>query len=390
MQITQHSRDVSSDCVVLACSLLTSHNARLGSINVLCSDKTGTLTSGQMTVVSCYMLGDEFSPLQGRDRLVGSSSQATNARLLGILSSVCNGARYTTGISMNNPAAIRQTAGDATDSAILRFSDILCDSDTSRAHFSNVYTQSFSSATKYMIKIVSHGEFITQAEAEALPTQEGSYIMLVKGAPDVLMKRSTRVFDPTTGQSEVLTPERLQAIVDVQEKWANNGQRVLLLARKHIALSQTLLADAAALADHVSANNLDLEIIGLLGIIDPPREGVPEAVSVCRQAGVRVYMVTGDFKGTAAAIAQQCGILTDARRVDGLTDLNTAEADNKSIQDDPHAEKHITIQRRSLVLDGSDLMKTSDGHWDLIKSVCGWLGSQRNLTMTSLIAITKK
>lgn len=216
-----------------------------------------------------------------------------------------------------------------------------------------------------MIKVITHGVDIVPAEAKALPLSDGQHIMLVKGAPDVLLKRCSYAFDALTGQTEALDAERMNAIVAVQERWANSGQRVLLLARKHIQLSDALLRDPSAIAEYIAQNNVGLEVVGLVGLIDPPREGIPEAIKICRQAGIRCFMVTGDFKGTAAAIAQQCGILTDPKRVDGLHNL-LQDGDNKSDDDSPVNDRHIRFARQSLVLDGTDLMRTSDAHWDAI------------------------
>ena len=149
-----------------------------------------------------------------------------------------------------------------------------------------------------------------------MPMVEGSYIMMVKGAPDVLLQHSSYVLDPISGQSLPITPENRVEIIAAQEKWAGGGRRVLLLARKHLIIPQHD-PESPDFADHVTREHRDLEVIGLVGIIDPPREDIPSAIKTCREAGIRVFMVTGDFRLTAAAIAEKCGIVTNASKVDG-------------------------------------------------------------------------
>lgn len=217
----------------------------------------------------------------------------------------------------------------------------MCSADAARSQFPAVYTQNFSSATKYAVKVIQHDAEIPEADADAMPAQQGHYIMLVKGAPDILLKRSTHILEPVTGESLPLEPERMAKITAMQEEWSAKGQRVLLVARKQLPYTEAP-EDSPAFADYVSRANNGLEVIGLLGIIDPPRSDIPEAIRICRAAGVRVFMVrkgflawrawamedpaefrlpvkqvTGDFKLTAAAIAEQCGIITNAKHIHG-------------------------------------------------------------------------
>ena len=102
-------------------------------------------------------------------------------------------------------------------------------------------------------------------------------------------------------------------IEEIKNKWSSEGKRVILLARKTLPGHQTV---------HVPNNNTfekeimqqgssDLTLVGLIGIVDPPRDEIPGVVRVLRGAGIRIFMVTGDFKLTAQAIAMECGIITN-------------------------------------------------------------------------------
>lgn len=195
-----------------------------------------------------------------------------------------------------------------------------------------------------------------------MPDREGSYLLLMKGAPDILIKRASTVFDPHQNKSVPLDTEALSALMSVQSRWSAKGQRVLLLARKYIPTSEHD-HESQSFADYITSQAKDLEVIGLVGIVDPPRPEIPEVISICRQAGIKVFMVTGDFKLTAAAIADKCNIITDATRVHGLNDLFSAHDADKGILVDDKGEIHVG--RTSLVLEGDDMLKMTDPTWDL-------------------------
>lgn len=343
----------------------------LGSVNVLCTDKTGTLTQNVMSVASVYLFGEEFTPLQARDRLAARNGGPVGVRALQILASVCNAAKFTAPSQGDDPMAPRGIQGDATDAGILRFADFAASAETARSGFKEVFTQGFSSSTKYMIKVCTHAEnAISMRDREAMPIPEGQLLMMVKGAPDVLLKRCSTIFDVENESTLPLDAENLARITAVQEAWAAKGQRVLLLARR------TLVAptDDEDASDYFQRNNRDLEFVGLVGLLDPPKEGVLDCIRTCRGAGVRVFMVTGDYRITAAAIAEKVGIVTSANRVHGLKNIRDAvefndakdekETVNSGSQDgrDPHISMRTS---HALVLEGNDLLLMNDPHWDV-------------------------
>jgi sodium/potassium-transporting ATPase subunit alpha len=256
------------------------------------------------------------------------------------------------------PAKIQ---GDATDTAILRFTDGLSNASVTREHFTTLFTQNFNSSTKYMLKVVAHSPSISHAEQAAMPVLDGHHILLVKGAPDVLLQRSTHVYDPASGQSLPLSSENLAAIVKVQERWSSQGQRVLLLARKHIPIGEEG-PETTAFSDRVIRSVNDLEVVGLVGILDPPQDGVKESIQICRKAGIRVFMVTGDFKLTAAAIAEKCGIISDVNRVHGFKDMFDDTKSDFTDEKEGHNEAKSairTFKHQSLVLEGADIVSCS-------------------------------
>lgn len=184
------------------------------------------------------------------------------------------------------------------------------------------------------------------------------YMLMCKGAPDVLLKRCSYI--NTNEGVKPLTPEVLLRLTRVQESWAAKGQRVLLLAKRAIPQAEVQLAHSE-FADIVNTQlNQNLTVVGLVGLVDPPRADIPETVRIMRGAGIRFFMVTGDFATTAVAIAEQCGIVTDASRIHHLSDLKR-DLEVSSIE--KFHEGSIELVS-SLVLSGPDLMEMNDSQWE--------------------------
>lgn len=198
-------------------------------------------------------------------------------------------------------------------------------------------------------------------------------VLLCKGAPDVLLKRCTHINNPNGSLPLPLTHDILNRLIRVQEAWAAKGQRVLLLAKRIIPIDlvpSKMAFDDPAFAEHVNTTlNQGLTVVGLVGIVDPPRAEIPETVKTLRRAGIRFFMVTGDFATTAVAIAEQCGIVSDASRIHRLVDLErhpetklVAEVAEREVDiDHGHA---ISAPVKSLVLSGPDLMEMNDDQWE--------------------------
>ncbi|ORY33508.1 hypothetical protein BCR39DRAFT_520515 [Naematelia encephala] len=310
----------------------------LGSVNVLCSDKTGTLTRNVMTVTNVAVLDEQFDVMEARDRLVLGED---GVKQVAFVAGVCNAASFDEA-TMDQPVILRLVHGDATDSAILRFAEMLRPVKDSLAEWDEVFKVNFNSKTKFMLKLLSPRG------------GEGEHVLVVKGAPDVLMKRCAYIND-RNGKPIVLEPSRLIAI---QEAWAAKGQRVLLLAKRTVSINMS--PDHPDFGDHVEHLNQNLTVVGLVGIVDPPRADIPETVRTIRDAGVRFFMVTGDFSLTALAIAEQCGIVSDASRVNYVSSLSRNTEIDSIAKFDPEA----TDAPRALVLTGSDLMEMNDAQWE--------------------------
>ncbi|OCF38203.1 hypothetical protein I316_00428 [Kwoniella heveanensis BCC8398] len=349
---------------VLCKSLMTVET--LGSVNVLCSDKTGTLTENKMTVTNAAVLDDEMDLGQARDRMVAGKDAGEVVAQLASVMGVCNAATFDDSTS-DQPIALRTVNGDATDSAILRGAEHLRAVADSNADWTEVYKVNFNSKTKFMLKLLSRSSSSPARPSPVSPSDDfgmQDLVLMCKGAPDVLLKRCAYINDPSGGPPLRLTPEVLVQLTAVQEKWASKGQRVLLLAKRVIprsTLSKEVPVDHPDFSDMINTTlNQDLTIVGLVGLVDPPRPEIPETVRIMRGAGIRFFMVTGDFALTAVAIAEQCGIVSTSERLHHVSDL-PRDMSTESIV--PFDRENLDVNP-SLVLTGSDLMEMSDSQWE--------------------------
>lgn len=190
-------------------------------------------------------------------------------------------------------------------------------------------------------------------------------LLLVKGAPDILLKRCSAIIDQT-GDSVALTDDAKAVLTATQISFAGQGQRVLLLARKIVPLTdfdkETIKESDQRLEEELMEMNDNLTIVGLLALVDPPREDSRWTVEAARRAGIRFMMVTGDFALTAQAIATQCGIITNAPwQVHGLADLDRDFAVERVKPFD--WDKDDMGPKTSLVLSGSELMTMNESQW---------------------------
>ncbi|MDX1990983.1 MAG: cation-translocating P-type ATPase [bacterium] len=290
----------------------------LGSVTTICSDKTGTLTENRMTVTVVDVAGQRASiqelVQQGITSLVNSngrgetSALATDAVTL-MAGSLCND-------SVIDPKGGGEfhVVGDPTETAIA----------LAAAHFGLVKPQletvfprvgevPFDSDRKRMTTIHNFNQTIRADQAERymgelLHATDTDYLAFTKGAADGLLALSTHVWHE--GHPVTMTDEWRRRIEDAINRLAQDGLRVLGVAFR--PLSAADMTGGTWTAENVER---DLVFVGMVGIIDPPRVEVKEAVRVAKQAGIRPVMITGDHPLTALAIAKELGIAQEGDRV---------------------------------------------------------------------------
>ncbi|MEY8350532.1 cation-translocating P-type ATPase [Bacillus cereus] len=237
----------------------------LGSVTIICSDKTGTLTQNKMTVTHFYS-DHTYDKLENLN--VNNDAQ----RLLLENMILCNDASYT---------AESQT-GDPTEIALLvAGSTFDFQKDTLEVQHRRVNELPFDSERKMMSTLHEYDE---------------NYYSMTKGAIDKLLPRCTHIF--TNGETRILTDADKEQILEAAHMMSQKALRVLSFAFKQY--------DTQNIAtDHIEEN---LIFIGLVGMIDPPRTEVKASIAECKKAGIRTVMITGDHKDTAFAIAKELGI----------------------------------------------------------------------------------
>lgn len=378
------------------CKVLTTVET-LGSVNVLCSDKTGTLTENKMYVSNASIAEEEFSTNTCKEVFDTNNSMAPQLRQLQLASALCNGSSFdstTTHLDVSQ----RSVFGDATDSAILRFAEGLDSSKTTvetiRADTEKIFEIPFNSKNKWMMSI---SRPIKSSMAASLSTTtsivtDNDWILFCKGAPDVILSKCTQMM-LADGTEQELTEKRTELLLNLQTKWASEGKRVLLLTRRIIHSKETpenAFAGTSSFATWAASMNANLTIIGMVAIVDPPRPESAETVRVCRGAGIRFYMVTGDFPTTAAAIAREIGIFTTAhphtiadldhsKNIDDVPKYVPACFDNGSVKRDvesygksdsdstiAHKERTGNGYAKSLLLSGGDLIRLNDSQWEQV------------------------
>ncbi len=220
---------------------------------------------------------------------------------------LCNGAKLDSA-TVNLPIDERQIKGDATDSAILRFAEGLSvpSIDVTTAALLGSYEKTFeipfNSRNKWMLSVVQRSVAL---DAKSDSKSEPDGWMLVKGGPDVLFPKCSSVMLADGSVSPLNVSLRAQLHL-LQERWSSEGQRVLALCRRSLDGVPIDVKMSPNDVEQLMYRNLeDLTLVGLVGIRDPPRHDVADAIRIIRRAGVRVFMVTGDFKLTALAIACQ-------------------------------------------------------------------------------------
>ncbi|KAJ4247486.1 hypothetical protein NW762_013163 [Fusarium torreyae] len=330
----------------------------LGSVSVICSDKTGTLTKNQMFATDCCLYTTaiilESSIGKVQSDLSGPAIQQARA-----IAGLCNAAEFDQGTA-EKPLAERHIFGDATDQAALRFSESVGSVSELRSQWKMMFELSFNSKNKFMAKaftaIKRAASQICLSPSEAKNFKADNTLLTVKGAPDILLGRCSSLVLPD-GSVEPMTEDKSAVIRQLKDKLSSDGKRVILLARK-VLRTDTISADPTSPQfEHDMMHELQsgLTMVCILGMIDPPRPEMPEVIATLRGAGIRSFMVTGDFGLTALAIARQCGMVTASVIHDPSALMRFAS----------DAEEQANPPRDAgLLLSGSDLMTLNEYQWD--------------------------
>lgn len=310
-----------------------------------------------MFVTDCAISTTQYTPESARDEMV-VKGKSSGIHQLRAMSGLCNAAEFDAA-ALNLPLHERPIFGDATDQAILRLSETLGSVANLRQMWKKTYELAFNSKNKFMIRTFtleeSSGLGLALSPAESIQFRPDDILFTIKGAPDILIGRCSHTIS-ADGSVQDLDPATLNAVKEIKDKWSSEGKRVILLARKMI-IAKDIMATPGS-SDYESEvmkhSKSGLVLVGIVGIVDPPREEIPGVVKTLRGAGIRIFMVTGDFGLTALAIAKQCGIVSPSSRVDDTTALQRTANDQV-------VEKQ---QDSAIVISGPELMSLNNNQWD--------------------------
>ena len=288
----------------------------LGSASAICSDKTGTLTQNEMMVVQMYVdqtllsiSGEGYKP-QGEVQEEGRRAELRHypsARPLLQAALLCNDAHLEREPTNDDPSAENwRMVGDPTEGALVVAA---AKADLWRDRVEEVYPRlaevPFDSERKRMSTIHRVPEDPGEGALDPWVEGLGSYVAYVKGAPDIVLGLCNRVLED--GREWPLDEGQRQRILEINAALASNALRVLGVAYRSLSeIPENPTPEAV---------ERDLVFIGLVGMIDPARPEVKEAIAVARKAGIKTAMVTGDYKNTAMAIARELDLLSRAGRV---------------------------------------------------------------------------
>ncbi|KAM4067459.1 E1-E2 ATPase domain-containing protein [Hirsutella rhossiliensis] len=323
----------------------------LGCVSVICSDKTGTLTQNQMHVNSASFIDEKVTLPEFQHNL---DSEKTEACVLKLHQAalLCNDATFDPASMHLLPVANREVQGSATDAAILKFASTSKRREKEETKLPRVFQIPFNSKNKWMLTM--HRQFETYKTAT-------EYRVFVKGAPDVLLPACTKYWSRKLNAVEVLDATVKSAFKHYHDTLSKNAERVIILCEKSISPVHPL--NTNAFSDEVVENAIsDLTVVGILGIINPPRPETATTVAECRRAGARFFMVTGDYGLTAAAIARDTGIFTGEGEPDMIEKIRSKQG--LRVQDLRTARANG--ERHSLLLEGQSLGTLMLEDWDLV------------------------
>ncbi len=266
----------------------------LGSTTVICTDKTGTITQNRMKVTTLSIDNTEWAAQDPELKKEKGLSVAWAAMAL------CNNARIEAHQHDGGSASRLPNigfAGDPTEGALLLYADKLKSIRALQHRLKRIHEMPFDSETKRMI--TTHH------------VKGKKNIAYLKGAPEVVLHMCKSMY--CKGKDVPLTAARKQKAKEIYHRLASRGERVLALAYKE--------------TNQDRADEHGFTFIGLVGMLDPPRPEIPDAILKCRSAGIRVFMITGDHQLTAEAIARQVGLYTGKGKIVNGEQLHTMSDD---------------------------------------------------------------
>lgn len=313
----------------------------LGSTTCICSDKTGTLTQNRMTVLHVAYDKQLHATKSTVSKPTFEENDACFQELY-FVGAVCGEAQFDANEMQDDPGKAiseRKVHGDASEAAILKFCENTSSVSDTRLQNPRVFTIPFNSANKFMLTI------------NKVKNKQGALRICMKGAPERIIQRCSSIL--TNDGVQDLDESARKVLDDQLAFMMGRGERCLGFAMIDLPPSE-YPEDFEFDSEETNFPMTGLTFIGIMALLDPPREAVPDAVLTCQSAGVKVIMVTGDHPATAEAIAKQVHIITDP------TVEDVAKERGVSVEDVDPSTIH------AIVVPGSKISQLEEHDWDRI------------------------
>ncbi|KAL9946085.1 Sarcoplasmic/endoplasmic reticulum calcium ATPase 3 [Verticillium nonalfalfae] len=329
----------------------------LGSCSVICSDKTGTLTTNQMSVNKVVYLnesgtdlieldveGSTFSPkgaITSNGQLVKDLPRSSHTvRQITEVAALCNDSK----LAYDPKTDSYSNVGEPTEGALRVLVEKLGPSAPASsapdaflhhasAHYENQYrrlaTYEFSRDRKSMSVVVQNGK---------------EQKLLVKGAPESILERCSHTLLGADGKRQALDRKTQDLITKEIVEYGNRGMRVIALASIENVGNNALLKKAKSTAQYAELEQ-NMTFVGLVGMLDPPREEVATSIRKCKEAGIRVIVITGDNRNTAESICRQIGVFGENEDLTGKS-FTGREFDNLTAREAIEAARTASLFSR--------------------------------------------
>lgn len=329
----------------------------LGSCSIICSDKTGTLTTNQMSVNKIVYLNENGTDLEELDvegttfepkgdvsykgQVVQDLSQkSSTVRQLSEVAALCNDAM----LAYDAKSGAFSNVGEPTEGALRTLVEKIgpCAPRNSAHedrvhHASGWYDKQYSRLATF--------EFSRDRKSMSVLVKNGSkQKLLVKGAPESIIDRCTSVVLGANGKKVQMNASLSDLIMREVTDYGNKGLRVIALASLEDVSENKLLHSAKSTADYVKIEQ-NLTLLGLVGMLDPPRPEVPASIAKCKEAGIRVIVITGDNRNTAESICRQIGVFGQYEDLKGKS-FTGREFENLSPAEQLEAAKTASLFSR--------------------------------------------
>ncbi|KAJ6020852.1 hypothetical protein N7540_006356 [Penicillium herquei] len=298
----------------------------LGSCSVICSDKTGTLTTNQMSVEKIVYLtstgdaleeidveGTTFAPegkLTRNGKVVENLAVTSSTiRQLTEVTAICNAAT----LSHDAKTGVFSNIGEPTEAALRALTEKIGTNDAAeneklfrlpaseRLHLASAHYES-------RLPLQATYEFSRDRKSMSVLVGKGKeQKLLVKGAPESILERCSHVLQGSEGTRVPLSKKHVKLLSEEVVEYGIRGLRVMAIAAVHDISGNKLLKNASSTEDYTNIEQ-NMTLIGLVGMLDPPRPEVAASIKKCQDAGIRVIVITGDNRHTAESICRQIGV----------------------------------------------------------------------------------